>query len=101
MYKEDENTTFRFAIGTKSLLKLATLATNFHADATYKLTSQGFPVLVVGTTDKAKRFHPFCMAISSSERKKDFVVLFERGVLTLYTFNIEPKALICDAAKSI
>lgn len=104
VYEEDDNTTFRFAIGTKSLLKLATLATNLHADATYKLTWQGFPVLVVGTTDKAKRFHPLCMAISSSERKEDFVMLFDalkRGALTLYDFNIEPKALICDAAKSI
>lgn len=101
---EDENITFRFAIGTKSLLKLATLATNLHADATYKLIWQGFPVLVVGATDKAKRFHPLCLAISTSERKEDFVMLFDalkKGVFSLYAFNMEPKALICDAAKSI
>ena len=101
---EGENPTFRFAIGTKSLLKIANLTTNLHADATYKLIWQGFPVLVVGTTDKAKRFHPLCMAITTSERKEDFVMLFDalkKAAFSLYSFNLEPNALICDAAKSI
>lgn len=51
-----ENLTLCFAIGTKSLLKLSTLATNVHADATYKYIWQGFPMLVVDTIDKAKHF---------------------------------------------
>lgn len=101
---ESETPTFRFAISTKSLLRLTTVANNIHADATYKLIWQGFPVLVVGTTDRAKKFHPLCMAVSTSERKEDFQMLFEtlrNCASDLYSHCWEPKSLICDAAKSI
>lgn len=101
---ECETPIFRFGVSTKSLQKLSTVATNIHADATYKIIWQGFPVLVVGTTDKTKKFFPFCLAISSSERKEDFKMLFEelkKSVYTLYSYVMKPKDLICDAAKSI
>ena len=101
---EGETPTFRFAISTKSLLKLTTLATNIHADATYKLIWQGFPVLLVGTTDKTKKFHPICIAVTTNERKQDFEMLFKalrNSAFTLYEHSLNPKALICDSAMSI
>ena len=55
MDEEDEDTdanSFYIFISTKRLLKLASNSTKIHADATYKLIWQGFPVLIVGTKSR-------------------------------------------------
>ena len=59
------NGSFRVFATTKRLLRTATWFT-YHvaSDDTYKLISQGFPVLMCGTTDKDHQFHPFCIVIS-------------------------------------
>jgi hypothetical protein len=48
---DDNGNKFRFFITTKRLLQIASRSKKIHADATYKLVWQGFPVLIVGTTD--------------------------------------------------
>lgn len=42
-----ENSTFRFFISTKLLLRNAINAKKIHSDATYKLVWQGFPILIM------------------------------------------------------
>lgn len=59
---DDKNPYFRFMLSTKYLLSLVSDCKIVHADATYKLIWQGFPVLIVGTTDRDKSFHPFALA---------------------------------------
>ena len=39
-----------------------------HADATYILIWNRWPVLIVGTTDADKKFHPFGIQVSKNER---------------------------------
>ncbi|KAJ8940356.1 hypothetical protein NQ314_010738 [Rhamnusium bicolor] len=46
--EENDSPKFRFALSTKFLLQLARDVKNIHADATYKLVWQRFPVFVVG-----------------------------------------------------
>lgn len=46
---------FRFYMTSKALTKKALGAVSINADATYKLLWQGFPVLIVGTTDMEKK----------------------------------------------
>lgn len=48
---------FRYFVSTKRLLKNAINADILHADGTYKLNVQGYPVLVIGSTDAMRRFH--------------------------------------------
>ncbi|XP_048481537.1 uncharacterized protein LOC125489545 [Plutella xylostella] len=75
-----------------------------HADATYKLIWQGFPVFVVGSTDKNKRFHPFALGVATNEEKEDFKLLFDAikiNIFNLYSQNFKPEVLVCDAAKAI
>ena len=43
--KENEVISFKFFISTKRLIYLSTSCAVFHADATYKLIWQGYPVL--------------------------------------------------------
>jgi hypothetical protein len=77
---------------------------HIHADATYKLIWQGYPVLVVGTTDKIRQFHPFGLCICSNEQTADFVFLFEAlGLGTAKVFNnqICPNTIVCDDSPAI
>lgn len=69
---EEEPLSFRFALSTKKLLQLACRARTLHADATYKLVWQSFPVLIAGTTDKNRKFHPMCLGVSTNECQADF-----------------------------
>jgi hypothetical protein len=58
----------------------ASTSKKIHADATYKLVWQGFPVFIVGTTDLDRQFHSFGIAVCSNEKSKIshlFFVLFK------------------------
>ncbi|CAK1595795.1 unnamed protein product [Parnassius mnemosyne] len=68
---EAEEPSFRLALSTKKLLNIACSTDILHIDATYKLIWQGFPVLVLGTTDKNRKFHPLCLGVSTNERQED------------------------------
>lgn len=74
-----ENSTFRFFVSTKLLLRQVINVSKFHTDATYKLVWQGFPILVVGTTDANRKFHPFGASVSKSRRFFFYVSLSQRS----------------------
>jgi hypothetical protein len=70
------------------------------ADATYKLLQHGYPLLVVGTTDKARKFHPFGIALCSNEKSEAFSFIFKsikECILTVYNYDYEPNVLVADA----
>jgi len=73
---DGEGSQFRFFVTTKRLLSNTVLSNRIHADATYKLIWQGFPCLIVGTTDMDKQFHPYGFAVCSNEKQKDFEFVF-------------------------
>jgi hypothetical protein len=88
---------------TQRLLKDALKNKHICADATYKLIWLGFPVLLVGTTDKANQFHPFGIGVTSSETEVDFELIFHsiaKGVLLLTNTVYKPEILIADADAS-
>jgi hypothetical protein len=72
----DNGNKFRFFAITKKLLFNATISNVIHADATYKLVLEGFPCLIIGTTDMSKQFHPYGFAVCSNEDEKDFKFIF-------------------------
>ncbi|CAF1449502.1 unnamed protein product [Adineta ricciae] len=109
-YEDDEDIEddtcdkFRFFISSLRLLNIASTSQHIHADATYKLVWQGFPVLIVGTTDLNKVFHPFGMAVCSNEKTKDFQFIFNSlqvGMQKIGKDLLKPTALISDAADAI
>lgn len=94
----------RFCISTKRLLQIASISTAVHADTTYKLNWQGYPVLITGTTDADRKFHPFCLAVCNCENAADYRFLFEsvkNGVRNIYDKEFKPKVLIADASDAI
>ncbi len=91
-------------ISSVRLLNIASMSSHIHADATYKLVWQDFPVLIIGTTDLNKAFHPFGLAICSNEKTKDFEFIFNSIQIGMGKTNkdlLKPTALISDAADSI
>ena len=68
-------------------------------DATYKLTWQGYPVLLAGTSDSARVFHPFLLAVTKVESTKDFEFIFR--VLHNFVPEWSPNILLADGADAI
>ena len=90
---------------TKRLLSIATInKRHLCTDATYKLIWQGFPVLIVGTTDKDKKFHPFGTAVCTFEDENDFAFIFNSVKDLLketLTIDYKPSILVADASSAI
>ena len=65
---------------------------------------QGYPVLIVGTTDRAKQFHPFGLSVCINETQEDFAFIFKSlksAVLYINAFDYQPTILIADASPAI
>jgi hypothetical protein len=74
------------------------------ADATYKLVWQGFPVLLCGTTDSKKQFHPFSINICTNETEVDYEFMFtaiKKAAKSFFDFDYRADCLIADAAPAI
>jgi hypothetical protein len=89
---------------TKRLLANAEKTRHICADATYKLIQHGYPVLIVGNTDKAKHFHPFGIAMCCSEKDEACKFIFnavKESVYEIYKVNYQPTILVADASDAI
>lgn len=95
---------FRIFYSTKRLLRITAQSKRVHADGTYKMTIQGFPVLVVGVSDLAKHFHLSGLAICYGETANDYKVLFqslEIGIGLICHQKFGPEYLIGDFSQAI
>jgi len=95
---------FRFFISSKRLLKLVSTSTILNADATYKLIWQGYPVLIVGTTDLDRHFHSIGLGVCTDEKTADFKFIFSSINIGLGKINeslFNPDVLVSDAAGAI
>lgn len=100
----EEELSFRFTISTPALLeKLMNLET-ICIDATYKLNYLGYPLMILGTVDRIKRFHPLVYACCSHERTYDYKFIFESIkpiIKTHFDKEFKPKKIIADGADPI
>lgn len=102
--RDENDAKFRFVISSKLLLKSAIGVQKLHCDATYKLNWNGFPVLIVGTSDMHRKFHIICISICTNETEADFRFIFgalKYGLGEKFDARLKPKYLISDAARSI
>lgn len=104
-YNENE---FKFVglLTTKRLLShcLGTKVKIVHADTTYKLLWEDFPVHVFGTTDYKKSFHLVGIGISTNETAETYEFCFNaihKGVLEIHENDFEWLALMSDASRAI
>ena len=89
----------KIVISTPRLLQLMRKSPMVQTDATYKVIWQGYPSIVIGTTDKDQVFHPFALAVCNTETAEDFQFIFE----TLHDFDLEwqPSILLADGSDAI
>ncbi len=76
-----------------------------HIDATYKITTHGFPLIVYGVSDGRGKFFPVSFMISSHETEDDFDAFYEHLVSEAERLDIEfnPEFIMqdaCDASKN-
>ena len=96
--------TFRLFLSTKRLISMSTGTTVLQADSTYKLIWQRFPVQVVGTSDANNTFHPFGLAVCSTEREHDYQFIFNSvliGLDRLQLPRLNSIGLLADGADAI
>ena len=75
-----------------------------HVDGTYKLTWQGFPVLIFGITDTQHRFHPVSLSLVSHERTSAYEHLFtalKEAHADESGNELEPVFVIADGSAAI
>ena len=75
----------------------------FHWDATYKINSLSYPVLVCGISDVARQFHPVAFFLLGGETEDDYTWAM-RELMTMYSVVVgEPLRLsfvMSDAARA-
>lgn len=101
---QDKESGFQFFVTSKKLLKFAMQSKILHADGTYKILWQGYPVIIVGTTDRGKHFHPFGLSVCTNERTEDYTFVFKTLKETIFKVSqaiYHPSTLMADAAKAI
>lgn len=99
-----EKMSFRFTMTTPNLLKKLAKRETICIDATYKLDWLGFPLIMMGTVDREKKFHPLIYACSSHERTEDYAFVFDTvkdGIRKHLKKKFNPKTLIADGADAI
>lgn len=81
----------RVVMTTKKFLKNIDNARLLCSDATYKVTSLGYPLLVVGTTNNSRRFQPIALALCTTEKQDDFVFVYAALVeaARIHGYNIQ------------
>lgn len=100
----DAAMSFRFLLSTPALLRRARNFETVCIDATYKLNWHGFPLIVFGTVDRLKRFHPVAYACTTHETTADYEFVFSsfrNAIEIFYEQKFEPKTLIADGADAI
>lgn len=103
MYDRTDSS-FAFVVSTPRLLCNLTNQTNICADGTYKITWQGYPLIVVGTIDRQKHFHVVAICLTSNERQSEYSFVFEtirKGFKEQTKTDFRPNLLISDAAPAI
>lgn len=95
---------FAFVVSTPRLLKNVAGQTNLSADGTYKIMWQGFPLIVVGTVDRAKHFHVTGIVVTSNERESEYEFVFrtiKMGVERESQQVFKPEVILSDHAGAI
>lgn len=100
----DEDLYFGFAVSTVLLLSILKNVKTICIDATYKLNWHGFPLMVLGTVDRTKRFYPLVYACCSHERGIDYAFIFDsvkKAIKDQFNEDFEPNILVADGADAI
>lgn len=95
---------FQFVLSTPALLEKMVGLKQICIDATYKLNWNDFPLIILGSVDRANKFHPLVYACTSNETTEDYKFVFDSvksAIEAYYGENFQPTTIIADGAHSI
>ena len=103
---EDGVPSFQVTLSTRRLVQLLKKTRHWplHIDGTYKLTWQGFPVLISGITDVQHRFHPVSLSLVSHEGTNAYLEVFTAQKEALWEEShrqLAPLFVIADGSPAI
>ncbi|KAF0295052.1 hypothetical protein FJT64_007364 [Amphibalanus amphitrite] len=91
-------------MSTKRLLANAAQSEVVHLDATYKLTWNGFPVIIAGVSDQARQFFPVVFGVMQAETSEEYGLLLNKmktAVEEVSGKTFEPRIVVADCADAI
>lgn len=95
---------FRFVFSTLFLLNMFKSVEKVCIDSTYKLNWNEFPLTILGTVDRCKKFHPIAFACTTHEKADDYAFVFDavkKKIHEYFSKIFGPRTLISDAANAI
>jgi hypothetical protein len=97
---------FKVGVTTKTLLRNMDRHSStfvFHWDATYKINSLDYPILICGITDPGRNFHPVAFFVISQESTDEYVWAM-RSLMKAYEdvvgLQLQIRYVMSDAAKA-
>lgn len=75
-----------------------------HVDATHKVTLNGYPLIIVGLSDKNGHFHLISISVSSHQNEDAYAKCLrdiKRLALELFGFDLNPNFIMADGDKAI
>ena len=75
----------------------------FHFDATYKITKNGFPLVIFGRSDISRQFHKIAFMITSHEKEFDYIYFYESLCQIARKLNIrfKPSYIVQDGSDAM
>ena len=95
--ESNEKTRFCVIFSTKRLMSFLTKSEILHIDATYRLTWQGYPVMIVGVSSDTGKFFESMSVLSSHEDSVAWSKIYQYT----HSLNVHPKFQMSDGAQSI
>ena len=83
-----EEQQLKLVLSTRRLLSICKQSPMIQYEATYKLIWSGYPVLLAGTSNCDRVFHPFLLVVTKGESKEDFEFIFRALLDPEWTPNI-------------
>lgn len=70
-----------------------------HCDCTYKCAWNGYPITMMGFSDKNRKFHPVILAVSTYETQAEFAFIL--NAWKNVNPNLNPRFLMADASEAV
>ncbi|XP_062533711.1 uncharacterized protein LOC134202719 [Armigeres subalbatus] len=74
---DHDNRKFRIIISSKRMLSYLCRFTTIAADCTFKITMQGYPLLVICIIDQMRKAHPVAFACITNQEQIDYTFVFQ------------------------
>jgi len=94
-----EEQDLKIVLSSQRLLNFMPCSDFVQADATYKLTWQGYLIVIMGCRDKNNTFHPFCFAVCKGETSEDYAFVFDST--RKQNPDWSPSILMADGSEAI